>query len=202
MIENTIWEQANLPYDIFLCHTQWDHNEISQVLNDHGDVFYFSILREPVELFISFWDYYALSHDFKMSLEEYATKIIANENKFRNKTKRSRGYNQMLTDFGMEFRKIMPFEVAIGKEYVANNNVLNKIREIDKIFDLILLADSRYFDDSIILLKNELCWNYEDVINLKLNSKSLSKKSIISMKAHQNIRGKIVKKYNTYYICH
>ena len=76
LIENTIWEQAHLPYDIFLCHTQWDHNEISQVLNDHGDVFYFSILREPVELFISFWDYYALSHDFKMPLEEYAKENV------------------------------------------------------------------------------------------------------------------------------
>ena len=125
-----------------------------------------------------------------MSLEEYATSIIANENKFRNKTKRSRGYNQMLTDFGTEFQKIMPNEVAVGKEYVAKNNVLNKIKEIDKTFDLIILADSRYFDDSIILLKNELCWDYEDVINLKLNSKSLSKKSTISIKAHQNIRGK------------
>ena len=76
----------------------------------------------------------------------------------------------MLTDFGMEFQKIMPTEVAVGKVYVANNNVLNKIKEIDKIFNLIILADSKYFDDSIILLKNELCWNYEDVINLKLNS--------------------------------
>ena len=190
LIKNTIWEQAHLPYDIFLCHTQWDHDEISQVLNDHGEVFYFSILREPVELFASFWDYYALSNDFKMSLEEYATSIIANENKFRNKTKRSRGYNQMLTDFGMEFHKIMPNEVAVGKEYVARNNVLNKIKEIDKKFHLITLADSKYFEDSIILLKNELCWNYEDVINLKLNSNSLNKKSIISTEAQKNVRGK------------
>jgi len=188
MIENTVWEQAHLSYDIFLCHTQWDHNEISQVLNDHGDVFYFSVLREPVELFISFWDYYGLSHDFKMPLEAYATSIIPNEIKFRNKTKRSRGYNQMLTDFGMDFQKIMPTEVAVGKEYVATNNVLIKIKEIEKTFDLIILADSKYFDDSIILLKNELCWTYEDVINLKLNSKSLSKKSTISIKAKQNIR--------------
>ena len=96
----------------------------------------------------------------------------------------------MLTDFGMEFPKIMPNEVANGKEYVATNNVLNKIKEIDKNFDLIILADTKYFDDSIILLKNELCWNYEDVINLKLNSKSLNKKSTISTEAHKNIRGK------------
>ena len=79
LLKDTIWERAHLPYDVFLCHTQWDHDQISHVLNDHGDVFYFSILREPVSLFRSFWDYYGLSKHFKMSLEEYATSIIPNE---------------------------------------------------------------------------------------------------------------------------
>ena len=110
-----------------------------------------------------------------ISLHMFATSIIANENKFRNKTKRSRGYNTMLTDFGMEFQKNMPNKVAVGKEYVARNNVLNKIKEIDNKFHLIILADSKYFEDSIILLKHELFWNYEDVINLKHNSNSLRK---------------------------
>ena len=96
----------------------------------------------------------------------------------------------MLTDFGMKFQEMMPNEVVVGKGYVATNNVLNKIAEIEKQFDLIILADSKHFDDSIILLKNELCWNYEDVINIKLNSKSLNKKSTISTEAHKNIRGK------------
>ena len=79
----------------------------------------------------------------------------------------------MLTDFGMEFQKVMPNKVAVGKKYVARNNVLNKIKEIDKKFHLIILAESKYFEDSIILLKYELFWNYEDVINLKHNSNSL-----------------------------
>ena len=191
MLADTIWEQAHLPYDIFLCHTQWDHQEISQVLDDHGDVFYFSILREPVELFRSFWDYYGLAHDFKMSLEEYANTVIDNELKFKNKTRRSRGYNQMLTDFGISFDEIVP-RVNGYNESVGLENVRNKIKEIDKNFDLIILADSKYFEDSIILLKNALCWDYKDVINIKLNSKPLKFQSTMSTEAQRKIKGNIV----------
>ena len=66
LLKDTIWERAHLPYDVFLCHTQWDHDQISHVLNDHGDVFYFSILREPVSLFTSSWDHYGLSKRIRL----------------------------------------------------------------------------------------------------------------------------------------
>ena len=49
IIKNTLWERAALKYDIFLCHTRWNHTSISEVLNDHNNVFYFSILRYLLE---------------------------------------------------------------------------------------------------------------------------------------------------------
>ena len=128
-----------------------------------------------------------------MPLEEYANTVIADELKLKNKTRRSPGYNQMLTDFGMDFEKIVAKD---GKE-----NVRKKINEIDQNFDLILLAE--YFEDSIILLRDELCWDYEDVVNQKINSRedmikrnpdsNASKfQSEISVKAQQKIKGSIV----------
>ena len=191
MLEKTIWEQAGLAYDFFLCHTKWDHQEISQVLDDHGDVFYFSILRDPVDLFRSFWDYYNLEDDFQTSLDEYANTVIASELRFKNKTRRSRGYNQMLTDFGMAFDEIIP-RGSGNNETVGIENVKYKIKEIDQYFDLIILADSKYFEDSIILLRNALCWEYEEVVNLKLNSIDLEIQSTISTEAQRNIKGKIM----------
>ena len=43
LIANTSWEKAHLKYDMFLCHTRWNHSEISSVLSDDGknDVFIF-----------------------------------------------------------------------------------------------------------------------------------------------------------------
>ena len=58
MLKGTVWEQAGLKYDMFLLHTRWNSQEISSVLNDQGDVLYVSIIREPVDLFRSWWDYF------------------------------------------------------------------------------------------------------------------------------------------------
>ena len=46
--------------------------------------------------------------------------------------------------------------------------VEDKIKEIDETFDLILLADKDYINDSIILLKDALCWEYQDIVNFQL----------------------------------
>ena len=189
MLENTTWEQAHLPYDVFLCHTQWDHDEISHVLNDIGDAFYFSLLREPVAMFRSFWDFYKLYDDYKMSLEEYATKYISKEIKYKNKTRRSRGYNQMLTDFGMDFEDIHPNPVLGVIDTDGIKNVRNYIKQIDRNFDLIILTGKAYYEDSIVLLKHALCWNYEDIISLKQNVMKKSKKSPMSNTAKRNIKG-------------
>jgi hypothetical protein len=188
MMENTLWEYAGLEYDIFLCHTRWNHSAISQVLNDKGDVFYFSILREPVELFRSFWDYYALASTFNSTLEEYTQSVIYNELKFKNKIKSSRGYNQMLTDFGLDFNDLFR-EGIDGSMVEVKENVEIKVKEINQNFDLILLADKEYFEDSIILLKNSLCWEYEDMVGLPLNSRPLKYQSKISARSRKIIKG-------------
>jgi hypothetical protein len=42
------------------------------VLPSGTNSFYFTILRDPVELFSSVWDYYGFARMYNMSLEEYA----------------------------------------------------------------------------------------------------------------------------------
>ena len=187
-MENTSWEHAGLEYDIFLCHTRWNHTSVSQVLNDHGDVFYFSILREPVELFRSYWDYFKLGKIFKTTLEDYTRTVMYTEVKFKNKTKGSHGYNQMLTDFGLDFNEF--FKEGVDKRNTEDKqNVAMKIKQINKNFHLILLADEEYFEESVILLKNALCLQYEDVVSLRLNSQSLKPRSKISSRARTIMKG-------------
>ena len=187
-MENTSWEHAGLEYDIFLCHTRWNHTSVSQVLNDHGEGFYFSILRDPVELFRSYWDYYKLSKIFERTLEEYIMTVVYTEVKFKNKTEGSQGYNQMLTDFGLDFNEF--FKGGVDKRNVEDRQIIEtKIKEIDKKFSLILLADEEYFEDSIILLKNALCWQYGDVVSVKLNSQSSKPRSKLSSRSRTIVKG-------------
>ena len=190
MIANTSWEKAHLKYDMFLCHTRWNHSEISSVLSDDGnnEVFYFSILRDPVELYRSYWDYYNLTKLYKSDINTFAETVINNPIKYESKykNKRPHAFNQMLTDFGFPFHD-MARSGGINKT-MGLKRLKEKVKEIDKTFNLVILADEEYFEDGIILLKHSLCWTNEDMINLKRNSFPDNRKSKLSEKSRKIIR--------------
>ena len=169
MLFGTSWEEAKLDYHIFALHTKWDVAEVAKTLNDHGDVAYISILRDPVELFRSMWDY--IGHK-NQTLESFALSL--ND---RNQFEPISGQNQMLKDFGMT-----------ATEMKNARNIQAKIEEIEDTFDLIMIADGDYFNYSILFMREVLCWNFSDVVNFKLNSKEVTKKSKLSVKARQALQ--------------
>ena len=59
-------------------HTKWDSVQVGEVLGDRGDVAYISMLRDPVELFRSMWDYLPQKAGGAKSLEEFAMALAAN----------------------------------------------------------------------------------------------------------------------------
>ena len=176
MIRETLWEKAGLEYDMFLLHSIWNHNEIANTLSDHGDAFYFSTIRNPVELFRSFWDYISLDRKYNKSIEEYALSAVKDTN--TTLQKRPFGFNQILHDFGLPY-----------KDMNNRKKIYDKIKEIDEMFDLILIADKEYINDSIILLKDALCWEYQDMISFQLNSKNEKLVTPMSARAYQALKG-------------
>ena len=177
MISDTAWERAGLNYSIFMLHTKWDFKEVSKTLQDQGDVAYISIVRDPVELFISMWDY-KLGHRNK-SLEDFAMNLGS------RKPRTMPGLNSMLRDFGMT-----------DIDLLDKAKVLAKIKDIEKTFHLILVAER--FKESLILMKNELCWSHEDVVSFKLNSKARDKKSQISDLARAHLKDALWPDYLLY----
>ena len=73
-------------YSVFSLHTIWNQTRVSELIGDRGNnAKYFSIVRDPVDMFVSTWDYYGFSKAFRMDLETFATK----KNKdFKEKTDR------------------------------------------------------------------------------------------------------------------
>ena len=74
--------------------------------------------------------------------------------------------------------------------------VQNKIFELDETFDLVMMADR--FDESMILLKDLLCWDYEDIVNFKLNARKESKKVELSQEARSELRRYMAADYALY----
>ena len=74
--------------------------------------------------------------------------------------------------------------------------VKNKIEEIESTFDLVLMAER--FDESMILLKDKLCWDYQDVVNFKLNARKESKKTNLSPEARTALKEYLASDYLLY----
>merc|ERR1719483_1859814 len=64
--------------------------------------------------------------------------------------------------------------------------VSQKISELDKQFDFVLLAE--HFDESLVLLAKKLCWDLRDVTYLKQNARKADKVSNITETAREQLK--------------
>lgn len=71
-IKDALWHKAKKPPNIFCLHTRWNGQSVASLYTQKKP-FYFSILRDPVSLFISLWDYYGVSKKLNdVTLQEFA----------------------------------------------------------------------------------------------------------------------------------
>ncbi|XP_048836171.1 galactose-3-O-sulfotransferase 2-like [Brienomyrus brachyistius] len=146
-------------YHIMCNHLRFMPHEVKKVMP--ADTFYFSILRNPVSMMESIFMYYkAEIFQTVNSLDEF----LADPWKFYNTSLSSSYYAKNLLAFDFGFNETTQAQLAISM--------------IEKNFNLILLSD--YFDESMILLKNDLCWTLEDVVSFKINSRNNDSRKLLS----------------------
>jgi len=181
MIANTLWDRVGMGYDIFCLHTIWNYEEVEKSLGPGAA--YVTIMRDPVDLFESLWSYAGLSSYYNTDLETFA--LSPKLGQLATRAYRNLGRNQMLWDAGLSGR------------YMDNMTAIdNKIAEIDKTFHLVMMADR--FDESVILMKDLLCWDFNDVVNFKLNSRKENKKIQISDEAREALKEYLAGDYKLY----
>ena len=181
-VNNTLWYKAGLQPNIFCLHNRWNGKAVAKLFGEKKP-FYFTILRDPISLLISSWDYYGMNRKFGRNLEKFifsATKDKRNLKMFDVYLK-----NGLLFDFGVE-----PSD--FGNEAL----IQDLIAEIDKTFDLILLVEN--FSESMVLLKHQLCWDYQDLANLRLNAHDASTKTVISNEAKKTLKVWLADSYKFY----
>ncbi|XP_057370034.1 galactosylceramide sulfotransferase-like [Daphnia carinata] len=163
-LNNTKWR--NLPFDIFSLHNRWNREEVMILLNERVPTF--TIVRDPVEVFISMFYYQDKFREF------YGVKDI-HEMVEKIKTKPSLpvlnkrwlnyiGRNQMAWDMGLS-PNIFDDKEAMNRE----------IERLDREFDLVMMAHR--MDESLVLLMDLLNWSVKDVIHLDLNRRKPDKSS-------------------------
>lgn len=141
-------------YNILTHHTRFNYEEMRYLMP--SDTLFISIIRDPVKLFESMFAYYKLDRIYKFNFTdinnsnfEFPEKIY----KFRFATRI--GINQMSFDMGMDQANF--FDTAKIVEY---------IEKLDSIYSLVMMSER--MDESLILLKNLLCWTYDDMVVFKV----------------------------------
>ena len=86
-------------------------------------------------------------------------------------------------EFSLKHVLLHEFGLPLG---ATDEMVDKKIKEIDETFDLVMVVE--HFDKSMVLLKNLLQWNFEDVSSLKLNTVPKNMKSKISNSTRTKMR--------------
>ena len=108
-----------------------------------------------------------------------------NINSLSQKIRKNWIYNSILFDFGMN-----------PEDYGNKKKLQNLISEIDQTFDLIMILED--FNESMVLLKNGLSWNYEDLLSVKLNVHNERTKTLISEMAKNTLRKWLKESYIFY----
>ncbi|GFT59445.1 galactose-3-O-sulfotransferase 2 [Nephila pilipes] len=171
MVAGAPWEI--LGYNILCHHMVFNKAVIEKIMPK--DSIYISIIRNPVSLFESLYEYDELQDFYHMDIEDYAkgTKNSSIVMKLRNRSN-GMGRNQMLFDFG------------VHPAFFNNRAMIMKaIENIEMNFDFIMVAE--YFDESVVLLRHILCWDLDDIISLTINARMGSYKKNLSEEAVKNL---------------
>ncbi|KAK2705655.1 hypothetical protein QYM36_015882 [Artemia franciscana] len=173
LVNGTPWH--HLGYDIMALHTRWHQSTIKQALG--GDPTFITTIREPAQLFESLYGYYNLyKFHGELTLYEFLDKL--EDEDFKRKDDRflqKIGRNQMLFDLGF------PIE-----DFDNEEKVKKFVDEVEQNFDLVMVTEK--MEESIVLLKHLLCWDYRDLVFLKRNSRAKNKIQKLSVDQTNKLR--------------
>ncbi|XP_077579171.1 galactose-3-O-sulfotransferase 2-like [Stigmatopora nigra] len=155
-------------FHILCNHMRFKKAEVEKIMP--ADSFYFSIIRNPVDMMDSIFIYYKSIPAFHKtsSLDDFLDWGSQNFNS--SVPSNHYAHNILAFDFGFD-NNVMSDDKEL--EEMTNNS----IAAIEQDFHLILILE--YFEESVILLKYILCWSLDDVVSFKMNSRSQRTRSLL-----------------------
>ncbi|KAL1443073.1 hypothetical protein MTO96_030469 [Rhipicephalus appendiculatus] len=161
------------PFDILAHHTRFNESEMRAVLRP--DVVFITIVREPAALFESLYSYFNYEASAALKLiESFHLKLEEIPNAVRNESQRRilrsffpgprrgwLGFDQMCFDLGFDFAQ------------AGNASAVEAFFEhVDAVFDLVMVVER--LNESLVLLRDLLCWEMDDVVMFKINARTVS----------------------------
>ncbi|XP_018415855.1 PREDICTED: galactose-3-O-sulfotransferase 2-like [Nanorana parkeri] len=165
--------RGNNTFNIMCHHMRFRFAEVQKVMPN--DTFYFTVLRNPISLMESSFTY--LRRDGPFAKAKNLEDFLHNTSTYYDAKMKDSHFskNFMTFDFGFD---------PNGLDTIKNVKLIQ--REVDIIFDLVLITE--YFDESLILLKDALCWSFDDILSIPLNRRSNTTKKALSLETQEKVK--------------
>ncbi|XP_008416954.1 galactosylceramide sulfotransferase [Poecilia reticulata] len=147
-------------FNIICNHMRFNAPEVAKLLP--LDTSYITILRDPAELFESSFHYFGRVVPFTWTIpgDDKLTEFLLDPHSYFDPEGFNSFYlkNLLFFDFGLD-----------NTLELENPQVDEGIRFISERFHLVMLVE--HFEESLILLKDALCWEMDDLLFFKLNAR-------------------------------
>ncbi|XP_011603198.1 galactosylceramide sulfotransferase [Takifugu rubripes] len=150
-------------FNIVCNHMRFDHREVAKLLPP--DAVYITILRDPVALFESSFHYYhsAVPFTWRIKGKNKLAQFLEHPERFY--------YPRAINSFYL--KNLQFFDFGLENNLEADDpQVMKAIQNLSQHLDLVLITE--YFEESLILLKDMMCWTVEDILYFKLNMRRSS----------------------------
>ncbi|KAF1668548.1 Galactosylceramide sulfotransferase, partial [Aptenodytes patagonicus] len=147
-------------FNIICNHMRFHYEEVRKLLP--ADATFVTVLRDPAYLFESSFHYFGrvIPLTWKLMGEDKLAEFLRDPWHYYDPNGFNAHYLQNLLFFDLGYDNNMNANSPLVEEH---------IQEIDRRFHLVMLLE--YFDESLVLLKDLLCWQLEDVLYFKLNAR-------------------------------
>uniref|UniRef100_A0A1A8KW54 Galactose-3-O-sulfotransferase 1 n=1 Tax=Nothobranchius kuhntae TaxID=321403 RepID=A0A1A8KW54_NOTKU len=156
-------------FNIVCNHMRFNAPEVAKLLPT--DTSYITILRDPAQLFESSFHYFGrlVPFTWKIPGEDKITEFLLNPQSYFD----PEGFNSFY------LKNLLFFDFGQDNTLEINDPRVDEgIKFISEHFHLVMLVE--YFEESLILLKEALCWEMDDLLFFKLNARKGSTVSKLS----------------------
>jgi len=155
-------------YNILANHARFERNNMLEMMSDQKNTKFITILREPVFQLESMFSYFKFHHPLHTSekdgLWEFFKKTEGDRRQIVTKLKTMRaGVVKHL------LKNPSTFDLGHEQWWEYRDNITYILNSMEKDFNFVMISD--YMLESLVALKDELCWELEDVVYFTLNKR-------------------------------
>ncbi|XP_075526473.1 galactose-3-O-sulfotransferase 3-like [Dermacentor variabilis] len=151
------YSQCGLRPNLMALHMRYNETGVKEVMPP-GTV-YVTIMRRPTDLFASLFYYFMFDNIYDANLTDFLREPFFVQTVRNARLHESLGFNQMAFDLGVDGDDLA------GRG--SDDEVSRFVQSVDRDFHLVMIAER--FTESVVLLRELLGWQLDDMVAFKHN---------------------------------